>query len=42
MHDAAAVVLVHIKFLRGVMDVKKSINSIALYGELGRVLFVIS
>ena len=42
MHDAVAVVSVHVKFSRGVMDVKKSINSAALYGELGRIFYVIS
>lgn len=41
MHDATDIELVHTKFLRRVLGVKKSTNLAALYGELGRIPFVI-
>lgn len=36
MHDATDIELIHTKFLRRILGVKKSTNLIALYGELGR------
>jgi hypothetical protein len=42
MHEAKDVELIHTKFLRRVLRVKRSTNLSALYGELGRMpLFVI-
>ena len=42
MHAASDIELVHTKFLRSILDVKKSTNLSALYGELGRTPFSIS
>ena len=36
MHDATDIELIHTKFLRRILGVKKSTNLSALYGELGR------
>lgn len=41
MHDASDIELVHTKFLRRILGVKKSTNLTALYGELGRFPLVI-
>ena len=40
-HEATDIELVHTKFLRRVLKVKKSTNLAALYGELGRVPLVV-
>ena len=37
MHDASDIELIHTKFLRSILGVKKSTNLAALYGELGRI-----
>lgn len=37
LHDAPDIELIHTKFLRRILGVKKSTNLAALYGELGRV-----
>ena len=37
IHGASDIELIHTKFLRRVLGVKKSTNMTALYGELGRV-----
>lgn len=42
MHAASDIELVHTKFLRSILGVKKSTNLSALYGELGRTPFSIS
>ena len=39
IHDASDIELIHTKFLRRVLGVKKSTNLTALYGEIGRVPF---
>ena len=39
IHDAYDIELIHTKFLRRVLGVKKSTNLTALYGEIGRVPF---
>ena len=36
-HEATDIELIHIKFLRRILCVKKSTNLVALYGELGRL-----
>ena len=36
MHEATDIELIHTKFLRRILGVKKSTNLTALYGELGR------
>ena len=42
MHEATDIELIHTKFLRRILGVKKSTNLTALYGELGRFpLFII-
>ena len=41
MHDAKDIEIIHTKFCRWVLNVKKSTNLSALYGELGRVPFII-
>lgn len=41
MHDAKDIEVIHTKFCRWVLNVKKSTNLSALYGELGRVPFII-
>ena len=42
MHTAPDIELVHTKFLRSILGVKKSTNLSALYGELGRTPFSVS
>ena len=41
MHDAKDIEVIHTKFCRWILNVKKSTNLSALYGELGRVPFII-
>ena len=41
MHNATDIELIHTKFLRRILGVKKSTNLSALYGELGRVPLLI-
>ena len=38
MHDATDIELIHTKFLRRILGVKKCTNLSAIYGELGRYL----
>ena len=40
-HEATDIELVHTKFLRRILKVKKSTNLTALYGELGRIPLVV-
>ena len=39
MHDATNIELIHSKFLRRILGVKKCTNLSALYGELGRYMY---
>ena len=41
MHEATDVELVHTKFLRKLLSVKRSTNRSALYGELGRAPMIV-
>ena len=41
MHDAKDIEVIHTKFCRWILNVKKSTNLRALYGEFGRVPFII-
>ena len=41
MHDANDIEVIHTNFCRWILNVKKSTNLSALYGELGRVPFII-
>ena len=42
MHSASDIEMIHTKFLRSVLGVKKSTNLSALYGELGRISFSVT
>ena len=41
MHSASDIEMIHTKFLRFILGVKKSTNLAALYGELGRIPFIV-
>lgn len=41
MHSATDIEMVHTKFLRRILGVRKSTNLAALYGELGRTPFFV-
>ena len=42
MHSASDIEMIHTKFLRSILGVKKSTNLSALYGELGRTPFSVT
>ena len=42
MHTASDIEMIHTKFLRSVLGVKKSTNLSVLYGELGRIPFSVT
>ena len=41
MHSASDIEMIHTKFLRFILGVKKSTNLAALYGELDRIPFIV-